>query len=157
LFLIVEFGAFSWIIWQGRARLSAVEKRLFAFVVVFLTILPIFRVGIFNDLVMRASIPSLFIVSIFLTRMIIAGDIRKSLRVTAIIALIFGSVTVYFEYKRQITRTLQGERLSFFRETLSTVDGMSHFLLSEDPILERYYIGNSEACFFRKIAQPNSQ
>jgi hypothetical protein len=65
LFIFLEFGLYSLLTYRYVKRQESKEwLTLFLACTIFLTILPLFRMGTFNDLVMRASIPALAILAV---------------------------------------------------------------------------------------------
>lgn len=63
IFVVVMVWLYSLCIWYDNVR-----NELFYLALVTLTILPLFKMGLFNDLVMRCSIPSLFVLMCLTTK-----------------------------------------------------------------------------------------
>ena len=68
IFYGVEFGLFGWLIWRSNLLRHKTERRLFLVATVWLLVLPLWIFGEVNDLVMRASIPALWVYALFLAR-----------------------------------------------------------------------------------------
>lgn len=152
LFVVVEIGVFSWIIWRNRQMFNLAEKKLFIVTLGFLVVLPVFRIGHYNDLVMRASVPALFVVSIFLVRAMVG--VSRPMKIIILLILALGAVTPFFEYRRQFNRFVVGDSMSIVEQDLGSTDGLSRVMSSEDPFVRGYYVGDSEAWFFKTIAEP---
>ena len=69
--------------------LSATEyRRLVVPVALFLALLPLYRIGIANDLAMRASIPAIACLAVLTARVMIAGSRRASIAI--LVVFLFG-------------------------------------------------------------------
>jgi hypothetical protein len=98
IFLIVEFGAIALALF-----LATPQRAMLIFLqVAFLTILSLFHVGLNNDLLMRASIPSLGILALLSSTAVVyaPNNIRKA---PLIILLVLGLATPLGEIMRSIT------------------------------------------------------
>jgi hypothetical protein len=68
LFYVLEFGLFGWLIWRARVLSRPVDRRLFWAATGWLLFLPLWVFGAVNDLVMRASIPALWVYAVYLAQ-----------------------------------------------------------------------------------------
>ncbi len=68
LFYLLEFGLFGWLIWRAGVLRRTVDRRLFWAATGWLLLLPLWVFGAVNDLVMRASIPALWVYTLFLAQ-----------------------------------------------------------------------------------------
>jgi len=68
LFYLLEFGLFGWLIWRAGVLQRTVDRQLFWAATGWLIVLPLWVFGAVNDLVMRASIPALWLYTLFLTQ-----------------------------------------------------------------------------------------
>lgn len=116
---------------------------------VFLAVLPLWRVGAFNDLMMRASLPAFAMLSLLLLQA--AGEQSRTWRKTALVMLILGSGGLAFDVLRHI---------EFMRGRASQIDFTSPAKVSPLPstpdlsgLLDQY-LGTPEAPFVRILAQP---
>jgi hypothetical protein len=103
-------------------------------------IIPLYRIGVWNDFAMRVSIPSLFVLLIFLTSALKSQGSRKQ---WLIIVLIIGSVTAGCEIARSInyTATLK-DKNSYLGEMQVT----------QIP-LRNQYLGSLDSFFFRYLSK----
>lgn len=98
-FCLFEFGLFAIIIMEEFKR-----DVLFWVVVVTLLLIPLYNAGIYNDFAMRASIPALIILMIYVAKYILVQTSIKQ-RVAMVFILIVGAVTPFNEIYRSIYRT----------------------------------------------------
>jgi len=93
-FIPCEFALLAMAIWAAMRNTPRfrVLKPAFVAAVAALTILPFFRYGVFNDLVMRASIPSLFVLQILA---IVALNAEKRTRATLMVWLVLAVGAVH--------------------------------------------------------------
>jgi len=68
LFYLLEFGLFGWLIWRAGVLRRTVDRQLFWAATGWLIVLPMWVFGAVNDLVMRASIPALWLYTLFLAQ-----------------------------------------------------------------------------------------
>jgi hypothetical protein len=68
LFYLLEFGLFGWLIWRAGVLRRTVDRQLFWAATGWLIVLPLWVFGAVNDLVMRASIPALWLYTLFLAQ-----------------------------------------------------------------------------------------
>ena len=109
-----------------------------------LLVLPLYRVGRFNDLTMRASIPALFVLWSYVAA---ALQDRAPARRRILLALLvlIGAVTPANEIMRALAR---------YKWALPEVDERP--LMAQD-ILYRFYLGDGDSWFFRHLARPLRQ
>jgi hypothetical protein len=119
-----------------------------------LTVLPLFRLGFNNDLVMRASIPSLFVLWVFTARIVVeavqclaARQAPLKLRLAA--WLLVGVVVAGFmPALAEVTRSLQSYR--FGPPPLEAVVPAAE---ADPRHLVEQRVGDGEAFFFRYLAR----
>jgi hypothetical protein len=116
-----------------------------------LLILPLFRYGFYNDLVMRASIPGLFIIGALAIRAL--ADWRRKPKV-ALLILVFLSVGSVTSLK-QIERYINKSTSLFHLERSDELDGLMT-LLAKRPVYTPQYVGSANSPFFRHLAKPGS-
>lgn len=101
-FYILEFGIYIILMKDYIKKLDIISKRALYASTIFLMILPVYLVGINNDLAMRASIPSLFIIMIFIVRFINEHN-HYRIEYNIMITLLFlGSITGACEISRSL-------------------------------------------------------
>jgi hypothetical protein len=121
---------------------------LFLIALAVLTILPLFRVGVNNDLVMRSSIPSLFVFWTFILKFLLDGSLRVKIRLHLLHSLILMVILVGFlTGLSEIARSI--ERYQFGPPAYSEVLEIEE--LSERDISQR--TGSDQALFFRTIGK----
>jgi hypothetical protein len=93
-------------------NLSPIHFYLFLLSIFIVTILPLFTMGINNDLVMRASIPSLFIFWTFVLKILMDAPIRARIRLSALhILLVTAIVLGFFSSISEIFRSIKKYRV----------------------------------------------
>jgi hypothetical protein len=97
-FVLFEFGLLALAI----LRLHPDEKKLLVLTALVLLVLPLFRFGLGNDLVMRASIPALVMLLIMTLQTALSPAARKPSPAAALfwLCLLFGAVTAEHEIER---------------------------------------------------------
>jgi hypothetical protein len=151
LFLALEFGIYALLLYRYM-KTKEVREWLILFLActVFLTVLPFLRMGTFNDLVMRASIPALALLAIMVYRFMAsrqadAGLQRRQQLIWMVLGL--GLVTPLIEFNTHL-----------ISKPLDINSWGSIANLSLDPHQEEamnQYRGNDHSRFFRDLAQTN--
>lgn len=100
IFIVVEMILYVWII---KSELKD-NKAWLTTITIFLCVLPIYHIGLYNDLVMRSSIPSLFILMTLVTQVYLKNDIHGLTKKLLVICLILGSFTAIHEVARGIEK-----------------------------------------------------
>jgi hypothetical protein len=117
--------------------------------IVFLAVLPLWRIGTFNDLMMRASLPAFTFLSFLLLQKSVNAS--KRWRKTALVLLIAGSGGLAFDCIRHIEFT--GDKAS--QTDFSSPDKVPMLPTTPDlSDLLGQYLGSSKAAFFQKLARP---
>ena len=98
LFCLLEFGVFTFFIFTHIQNLNKDDKILCIATIVTLLLIPFYRFGQYNDLAMRASIPSLLILQIVLLKL--WNFYSRQFKIVLVIALILGSITPLSEIAR---------------------------------------------------------
>ena len=102
-FVLLEFGVLA----LGLAFLARHSRGLLAVAAAVLTVLPLISFGPSNDVVMRASIPSLALLAILCVCALQEADSdsgRRMPRLLVIVALAVGAVTPAYEFWRALAR-----------------------------------------------------
>lgn len=148
LFWIIEFGLYALFIKYKDFKKLPLDKSWFYLSILILFLLPFYKLGHFNDLLMRASIPSLFIFQLFLCKYLLTNskDIMNDVSKKLLIALlVFGS----FAGLAEISRGIPGKGLSW--------DYLNVPVAIEDQSILNQYLAPKDAPFFKvftKTAQP---
>ena len=117
--------------------------------VLFLAVLPLWRVGTFNDLMMRASLPALTLLSLLLLQKSCTASPRW--KKAALVTLIAGAGGLAFDLVRHVEFT--GDRAS--QTDFSSPAKVPILPAAPDlaGLLEQY-LGSPKAAFFRLLARP---
>lgn len=151
VFLLLEFGVYAWLIYQSRISFDTREKLLLLTTVIVLALLPFFRYGFWNDLVMRASIVPLFIFCIFIGRTLYHPSVRKGVLLFLVLALMVGAVNTVVGSKLHISKIYR-QRNSLRLEDPKPLYQLPN--MSINPSFFTQYIGSAESPFFRVFAKP---
>lgn len=152
LFCMGEFGLYAVLIapFVFRRKQSSDGRELltrdwFLLVVATLVILPIYSVGKYNDLCMRASIPCLFLFWIVLLRVIFSGDVRiESWRGKVLFGCLL--IATAFPVKNWLYQVAHSEpRLHYclYKPDIKVMD-------LEDEIVHQY-LGRANKFFYRYL------
>ena len=152
LFWIVEVGIYALLIRKSAMSEDRIWRWLFVTTFIFLTLLPLYQAGLFNDLIMRASIPALFCLAILVTRALYGNALGKWARIALVVALSIGAVTAVDDGIHSLA--------AFYRE--STGMPNSEIPYDRRGIVEVYsgspkylpqYIGSYDSPFFQYVAR----
>ena len=150
LFVLTELGVAA----IAALLFSRYKRGLFVAVCLILTVLPLFRVGIGNDLVMRTSIPLFFVFwCLFFNGIHTSGSgnlLKHRLDalllkgcIVAILAL--GAVTPVYEIHRNLT---------YYRIQIPSLDALKSMdKIQSVPPFRSQYLGSLQSFFFRNLAQ----
>ncbi|PIE35549.1 hypothetical protein CSA56_03855 [candidate division KSB3 bacterium] len=150
LFLLLEFGVYVIIIFFSGVPLSDREKCVLLVSTVVLTLLPFFRYGFWNDLVMRASAPALFVMSIFVVKVLYTTAARRGIVIVLALALLIGTANSGIEYRRHLVKTMKRGHIFVLPEARSLHDAPN---TKVNPSFFFQYIGSADAPFFRYMAK----
>lgn len=130
-------------------RYDKFSKTLGIACVVFLAVLPIWRIGTFNDLMMRASLPAFAMLSLLLLQAV--GEQSRVWKKVALAILMLGSGGLVFDLVRHI---------EFMGGRASQTDFTSPAKVPPLPLtpdlsgLLDQYLGSTQSSFIRIIARP---
>ena len=141
----------------GQAR---TERALLWLATAVLLVLPWFRYGYANDLVMRGGIPALFVLQVLLVRMFAQADRRLARRQRVAIGLaamlfIGGLGNTFLEYRRHVVRLVaQGSwRDARTREPVRTLAELHRTIYARPGFdFARQYLGSADSPFARHAA-----
>jgi hypothetical protein len=80
-FCLLEFGLYAIVLYRSGAVQDERWRWVFDITVLTLSILPWFKFGVYNDLVMRASIPALFVLAVIVARAVHDASWRGDCRI----------------------------------------------------------------------------
>ncbi len=130
---------------KQRLNISPIQFIVFLVSLLTLTLLPLYKMGVLNDLVMRASIPSLFVLWAFAGKAVMGTDIEFTPRLR-IIKILIGMILIigFFPSIVEISRSIQNYR--FAAPEFETVSESSKANRREK-VIQR--VGTDEAFFFQ--------
>lgn len=139
IFIILEIGVYVVLLYKHQK-----ENKLYYFVVALLLVIPWIKVGSSADFCMRASIPGLFLIMVWVIDSISKAWKEKSyiLFVGLILTLSIGSITPIFEMRRTFTETLKRQIAGEI--VWAGEDSEEHIYKSPN------FSGNTETGFFYK-------
>lgn len=168
LFFTLEVGILAWLVWDAASADDPRGRRLFRVSLGFLFLLPFFRYGGINDLVMRASIPCLFVFAVYVARALARKETgrTKRLALMAVVAVAAANpVAEIYRHAREVHR--RGKLVLVPQEnevdTLWSLNQqVRRFALRSDHVLFQtfrsdtfflQYIGSPDSFFFRWLAR----
>ncbi|MFH1921857.1 MAG: hypothetical protein ABIP48_18480 [Planctomycetota bacterium] len=169
VFFCLEVGILAWAVARIDPFDDGRSKGLFVAALAFLFLLPFFRYGGVNDLVMRASIPSLFVLAVFVARAILRQGADRGKKWVLIVVLALGAANPFAEVYRHVRATHHNGRLVTIPEQegvdpLWTLNCLlrEHAMRDDSPLFRafrsdtffRQYIGTSDSLFFKHLARP---
>jgi hypothetical protein len=151
-FFLLEFGLYSILVfianknWKGRAKV------LFMATILILLLLPLYSFGEANDFAMRASIPALFFLAVFISRAIHNTSLSTPIRVLLIVLVLLGSATGYIEVKRHLTGIVNTGAVVQIPIYVNVLELWYPGLEGSESIVLQY-LGSSQAPFFQYLAR----
>lgn len=149
VFYGVEFGVFGWCIWRSKILRQRPDRQLFLAATAWLLALPLWTFGEANDLVMRASIPALWVYALFLAQtvhQVQAAWLQRSLWVCIVIAALNPLQDISYHLQQVFQRSSIWS-LPAQEETL-----LLHFYDSPSRLIQ--YIGSEDTLFFNVLGKP---
>jgi hypothetical protein len=150
--IVIEFGFCAapafWLLHTSRASRDAVawNRTWLVTAVAVLVVLPLYRLGIYNDLMMRASIPALFVLWMVVVR-VLRAELPSGLRPVTSLLLACLAVAALLPLNQlgvQVTRT------SLFPSDVARE--VSRPIGSLPPQIRAQYIGSPDSFFARHLA-----
>jgi hypothetical protein len=149
-FCLLEFGLYVIIIYASRAIDNSHWRLLFHTTVLVLCLLPWLKIGVYNDLVMRASIPALFVLTVTVAQALYAKHVARGAKFALIALLVVGCATPAIEAIRHLYRVALYPP-PLFDETQAPGDLISYFHTQIDFFGQ--YSGGPDAPFYRFAAK----
>ena len=132
-------------------------KALFVTTLVCLSLFPFYRYGTMNDFGMRASIPALFVLAVFVSRTLHSESFTGLKRIVMIMLVILGSATALIELHRHTTEIHNAGTILQIPEDGQVADLWSYSTqvpTSDEGLgILLQYVGSSRAPFFRFMAR----
>ncbi|MCR4739680.1 MAG: hypothetical protein K5886_05380 [Lachnospiraceae bacterium] len=141
VFVFVNIFVYAVILWKDNRR-----DTVFLTTVVLLMLLPLFKMGVNNDLVMRMSIPGLFILMILVLRFInshltatdISTDNSLFMRISRLIVIIFFITGMFYPFR---------ELSDVIKESEKGVNGHGNEWTTLEVYANRYLVENDDVKF----------
>ncbi len=172
LFVILEFGIIAAILLVSRPWGSTAEARLAMLMFVWLAILPFFRFGACNDLVMRASVPGLFMLAAWSARTLSELRISRWKKLVLLGVLLIGATAPFSDLYAHFREALRKGRIVEI-PAAETVQPLWQLNVrasqlaeeSSHPLIRNFkgdefflqYIGSPDTLFFRVLAKPHTR
>lgn len=168
LFVVVEIAIVASLIAWMKPFGSGVEARLFLASFGWLAMLPLFRYGACNDLVMRASLPGLFLLAAWFARALASPEIPRVRRLILFGALLIGATAPFSDLYAHFREALRRGRLVEIPEqsavwslwelnewSAQNAASTTHPLVRmfRDHTFFVQYVGSPETLFFRFMAR----
>ena len=149
VFCLLEFGLYGILIYGTRRDWDAKAKALFVTTLVCLALIPLYRYGATNDFAMRASIPALFVLAVFLGRALHGRSLTGLKRIALTTLVILGSGTALVEFRRHV-EGINNAGAILQTPNASQVISLSMWDLAteKDRAIMLQYVGSSQAPFF---------
>jgi hypothetical protein len=124
---------------------------IFDITVLSLFIIPWFKLGVYNDLVMRASIPALFALAVVVARAVHDFSLARQTRLALVVLLLVGAVTAGIEFRRHVVRmvTLPAPIVNEVSQRWDFV-----YYMQRQVFFFGQYAGGIDAPFFQVAAKP---
>jgi hypothetical protein len=152
-FCLLEFGLYAIILYRSGAVQDERWRWMLDITVLTLCVLPWFRLGVYNDLVMRASIPALFVLAVLVTRAVHDASLEKQTRRALVVLLLIGAYTPGTEIARHFYR-MAIYPPPLLDETQAPGDILEYF--RTQAFFFSQYSGSLESPFFQVAAKPPS-
>jgi hypothetical protein len=154
IFCLLEFGLYSIFIIGSKKEWNRGSKVVFYTTLTCLSLIPLYKIGGANDFVMRASIPALFVLAIFLGRTLYSQSLNRFKRILLIVLILIGSITVFIEFRRHVLGIYNAETLENIPQ-INQVMSINEwdFATSKDATILLQYVGNPQAPFFEFMAR----
>ncbi|NUQ61354.1 MAG: hypothetical protein HUU20_02630 [Pirellulales bacterium] len=153
VFCLLEFGFYAMLIYpnlrsdrDGRLPGTSWNRSWFWMAIAVLTLLPLYRIGILNDLVMRASIPALFVFWVVLLRVISSPAFRWETWYSSLLlfCLLIGAIQPSYQLGVQVVGTPRHLEFAGSTPNLSIAHVQGKFLPQ--------YLGRPSSFFFGHLA-----
>lgn len=157
LFCLVEFAVLAAVVWAGLRAARPALRPILAACVILLAALPLFRYGQFNDLVMRVSIPALFVLAVAALTTLARPESGRRVRVAVAVLLLLGAPTGMIQVAR-FFRAARPEWNSFLQPPARNMGEAFTIIgvVGENPNnpVTRQYVGSTQSAFARVLARP---
>ncbi len=156
VFCLLEFGLYAILVYTARRDWDSRTRTVFVTALVCLSLIPLYRFGLANDFAMRASIPSLFVLAIFVARALQSQSLARPARAILIALLVVGAVTPAIEFRRHISNIVAAGTLF----PTYPVYGMTQYwdwLTKDKDSIILQYVASDQSPFFQVLARDHPQ
>jgi hypothetical protein len=162
LFMLIEFGLYSLLVMRTTRSEDRPVRQMAWAVLLTLVLLPLYSIGLNNDLALRATIPALFLLAVLVARALINNsltndEIRQRVgqgtRRGLLILFLVGALTTLSEVARQISPFV--DPTTTWQVTDAEKGKGIEELFAGDATRFTQYVGNVNAPFFRLLAKPS--
>jgi hypothetical protein len=153
VFCVLEFGLYGLLVQPADASRETRSRALLLMALGCLLLFPVYQYGASNDLVMRSSIPALYVLAVFLGRALSGRSLGASRRVVLIALLLLGAMTPLIELRRHVEGIQTAGRLVQI-PSVDQVAGVGDWGLAteRDGTIMVQYVGSAQAPFFDSLA-----
>jgi hypothetical protein len=152
LFWLLEFGLYGILIYSVDQDWNVKVKAVFATTLICLMIFPLLRYGSMNDFVMRASIPALFALAVFLSRTLHSKSLKGLKRVLLILLVTVGSATALVEIRRHAANIADAGTI-LQTPKVSRVKNLWSLSKAASDGVTLQYVGSAQSPFFEVMTK----
>ena len=152
-FCLLEFGLYAIVLYRSGAVQDDRWRWMLDSTVLTLAILPWFKLGVYNDLVMRASIPALFVLAVIVARALHDNNVERQTRIALVVLIVVGAGTAFVEFRRHVER-MATISAPIFDEKVKPWDFVEY--MKNQVYFFGQYSGAIDSPFFRYAAKPIS-
>lgn len=150
-FCLIEFGLYAIILYHSGAIQEERWRWMLDITVLTLCILPWFKLGVYNDLVMRASIPALFVLAVLVARAVHDESLARQSRLALMVLLLVGAVTSGIELRRHFQSMMNGD--APIMDSTQLPGDFVHYMQTQAYFFGQYS-GAIDSPFFNYAAKP---
>lgn len=169
MFLVLEVGILAIAVESCRPWKSEREKTVFRWILGWLAVLPLFRYGACNDLVMRACVPGLFLLAAWSARACVAARSPRIRRWILAGLLVIGATSPLSDFYAHFREALRVQRIASLPPEAQVptlwelnLDAARKAESSTHPLVRNFrgdvfflqYVGSKDSLFFRWLSRP---
>lgn len=143
-FLLTQYGVYLIFIFRYNKK-----DPIFIIMCITAAVFPLIRLGEAADFCMRTNIPFIIYIMMLVAKFLYNPNVRKYIKVIALLIFVIGSVTPFFEIARSISGTYKEYEYGIDGEQKVT-DRDSIF---DDRLSGVNFLGNKESLFYRYLAR----
>jgi hypothetical protein len=150
LFFLLEVGVFLPFMW--KEALFAQQTRIKHLCLIFtstLFLIPLLKVGLFNDFAMNASVPGLFVILIMTGKFLSKSQPWNAFKIAALAVILVGSLhpicSIFYQF-------IEWKEAGYIIHKTPAKDGLKD-IARDFPHVYNQCIGNTNSLFFRYFAK----